>query len=244
MHPLLKPKIWLIILRSIAVTLRVCSITIIDIYFGKFTREKGDKRLRHWSAKLLKIVNLKYTVVGEATHIFKPHQRYIIVSNHQSYFDIPLIFSAFNDCSLRMWAKKELFHIPVLGKAMEIGEFIAIDRSKRGKAAHILEETKKKMDSGITIWIAPEGTCSKTGALLPLKKGGFLLAIQMGAILLPVGIQNSKATLPAKSINFSTHQHADIHIGEMIDCSQYQVNDLAKLTRDVEESLLALLIPK
>ncbi|MBT7408935.1 MAG: 1-acyl-sn-glycerol-3-phosphate acyltransferase [Methylococcales bacterium] len=227
-----------VIARSISITLRVCIRAIFGIYFGKFDRDVGDRILRLWSKKLLDIIQLKFTVHGNTDTPFKPHEKYIIVSNHQSYYDIPLTFCAFHQ-SIRMWAKMELFKVPILGKAMRIGEFIPIDRN-RNKTNQILEETKKKMESGIIIWIAPEGTCSKDGKLLPFKKGGFLLALQMGAKILPVGITGSRFALPAKTINFTKQQHADIRIGEIIDSADYDLQSIEKLRDDVQNAVSKL----
>ena len=77
------------------------------------------------------------------------------------------------------------------------------------------------MKSGIIIWVAPEGTRSKTGKLAKFKKGSFITAIQAQAVIIPIGIRGASDIIPAKTLHINLEQKAEIHIGEPIDASHY-----------------------
>jgi 1-acyl-sn-glycerol-3-phosphate acyltransferase len=121
------------------------------------------------------------------------------MSNHQSHYDVAVIYYVLGS-RIRMVAKRELFSIPVIGRAMEVAGFISVDRGNTRSAIASLEGARASLSEGIPIWIAPEGTRSVTGELLPFKKGGFVLALETGAPVLPVSIQGTRAALPAKGL--------------------------------------------
>ena len=147
---------------------------------------------------------------------FIPGRAYMIMSNHSSLYDIPLIFESLPG-SVRMLAKKELYKIPLFGFALETNDFVSIDRHNRHQAHKDLQQARKKMEEGIILWAAPEGTRSLTGALQPFKKGIFHLAMETEAIIIPVGIRGIHEVLPAKTLHFTPHQTVSVHIGAPID---------------------------
>ena len=161
------------------------------------------------------------------------------MSNHSSLYDIPLMFVTLPG-SIRMLTKKELFRIPVWGKGMKDGEFISIDRDNRRQAFRDLEEAKKKLESGVTLWVAPEGTRSRTGKIGPFKKGGFMLAMKTGATIVPVGIRGSFEVLPAKTSCFELGRKAEIHIGTPIETRNLSKRDMDRLITEVESRIRLL----
>lgn len=229
----------MIVLKSLAITLWISIETIYRVYSGTETREKCDRRLRWWSAKLLKFLKLSYITVNPSRVGFSPGKPYIIMSNHSSLCDIPLIFVTMPG-SIRMLTKSELFDVPIWGRGMREGEFISVDRDNRRQAIKDLQAAQKKMESGIIVWVAPEGTRSQTGELGPFKKGGFMLAMKTGATIVPVGIRGAFHVLPAKTLDFQLGSHAEVHIGNPIDASKFTAKTRDKLMQDVEQQLRQL----
>ncbi len=220
-------------------------ITVINVYRarrGYYRREQCDELLRWWSRKLLKFSNLSYEVINPHGVKFEPNRAHMIMTNHSSMYDIPFTFVAMPG-SIRMLAKKELFSVPLWGTGMKEGEFISIDRHNRRQAFKDLEEARKKMESGIILWVAPEGTRSRTGKLKPFKKGGFMLALQTRAIIIPVGIRGAFEVLPPGTLNFNLGRHLEFHIGKPIDASQFsrkQIDELMRLVREQIQELAAV----
>jgi 1-acyl-sn-glycerol-3-phosphate acyltransferase len=123
-------------------------------------------------------------------------QAVVLMSDHQSHLDIPILFVSFGG-RLRMVAKRELFRIPLFGPAMRRAGIVEVDRSgDRDRARAAMSNAAEAMAAGTSIWIAPEGTRSADGRLGTFKKGGFLLAKQARAPILPVAIDGSRHILP------------------------------------------------
>lgn len=199
-----------------------------------------DQTIHDWANHLLSQVKVDCKIVNPHGVEPKPGQATIIMCNHTSLYDIPISFKAFPNHSIRMLAKKELSRIPIMGKGMAAAEFPFIDRKNRHQAIKDLAYAKQLMESGIVIWIAPEGTRSKTGRLAPFKKGSFITAIEAKATIIPIGIRGAYEILPAKSTQLNLNQTAEIHIGQAIDAAQYTVADKELLVERVYQTIKEL----
>lgn len=236
-----RPRAYWIMLRSLLATLMLSLYIIIVVKLRMYKRENADKHFQRWAKKIFKFVRARYRVVNDADFQFESDKPYIIMSNHASHYDIPLIVTSFAGRSIRMMTKKELIAVPIWGKAMQLAEFVSIDRENRHQAMKDLKNALAKMHSGIALWVAPEGTRSKTGNIQPFKKGGFRLALDMGAMIIPVGIRNSRNILPPKTLtSFSLNQEVEVHVGQPIDSSQYSRSSSKTLMKDVEKEIRKL----
>lgn len=229
-------KIW-ISFRIVLTTLKTSLWLLILAIFNKCSRTKVDAHVRGWAHKLLRIVRAEYKVFNPHNVIFSPKQCYIVMSNHRSHFDIPLIFAAFPHGSIRMIAKKELFKVPVFGRAMKQSEFFSIDRENAKQAQQDLKLARTKMLGGLVPWVAPEGTRSLDGKLQKFKKGGFLLALETQATIVPVVICGSEKILPAKKLDFGIGEKVTIHIAEPVDTSLYTIKDIRQLMALVNDRI-------
>jgi 1-acyl-sn-glycerol-3-phosphate acyltransferase len=191
-----KRSLWLTT-RVAYETLAISAPTVIDAALGRLNKEASDARLTAWSKKVVAAARMSVTVKG--LEHYDASRTYVIMSNHQSHYDVPVLYSVFGG-AVRMIAKIELFKIPVFGKAMRHAGFIAIDRSNRESAIANLAAAKKALAEGTSIWIAPEGTRSPTGEIGTFKKGGFNVAFDVGAEILPVTIQGTRNVLPAQGV--------------------------------------------
>ncbi len=213
--------IWLM---CILYTLKI-SINIIFysyIYKQKKLRYQGDRILKKWAKSLLKIVKAKYTIHDKAKLLnLDKNRNYIIMSNHSSIYDIPLALLTVKG-SVRMLTKSTLFKIPIWGKALSLSEFLPIDRLNSRNIIKQLNYAKQKMQSGIILWIAPEGTRSKKNT--SIKKGGFLLAKKTEAIIITLRIENAHKVHKAKSFLFNTKQKIDVYVKNFIDSNDYKGN--------------------
>lgn len=203
-------------------------------------RQKIDSLLRRWSWALLRLP-------GMVVNVHNPHEvdlldgrRYMLMCNHSSLYDIPLSFAALPG-SIRMLTKKELFRIPLFGAGMRAGEFVSIDRTNPTTAMADLENARNKMESGIVLWVSPEGTRSKDGRLQPFKKGAIRLAIDIDAMIVPLGIDGINSVLPANTTDLYINAKVDVRVGEPIDAGHYNRTDYKKLMADLENSLRILI---
>src|SRR5690606_15630305 len=155
-------------------TLKISFPTIWDAVLERTNYRRCDQRLDSWSRRLVEQAGIVIETVGRDN--LTPAQTYVVMSNHQSHYDIPVIFQALA-IPIRMVAKTELFKIPVFGQAMLDSGFIEVDRANRRRALESLKLAGRRIrEDNLSIWIAPEGTRSLDGKLGEFKTGGFHLA--------------------------------------------------------------------
>ena len=180
-------------LRNVYETFAISFPTVIDAARNRVDIEECNRRLASWSEKVVRNLGIDLEVVGRENH--DRARTYVIMSNHQSHYDIPVLYYVLGG-NMRMVAKRELFRVPIFGAAMAAAGFISVDRSDRKRAIESLANAKTILAKDINVFIAPEGTRSKTGELGPFKKGGFNLAIEMGLPILPVSVDGTRHALP------------------------------------------------
>src|ERR1700690_1968073 len=225
-------------------TLAISVPTVVDAARGRLTKLVCDDRLESWSGRVVKHLGLDVEVVGR--EFLDPHATYLVMSNHQSHYDAPVLFNVLgppHGASLRMVAKIELFSFPFFGRAMREAGFIAIDRGSRQSAIASLKQARETMRSGVSVWIAPEGTRSPGGELLPFKKGGFHLALDVGQPILPVTVQGTRHILPRGASRSSRGAHVRITIHRPVDMGNYVRNakHIAQLSAEVRDVIASAL---
>jgi 1-acyl-sn-glycerol-3-phosphate acyltransferase len=221
-------------LMGIVDTGRISLPTVVEAIAGRLTAEVCDGRLDWWARKLLADADIDLVVRGRE-HA-EGSQPLIVMSNHQSLYDIPVLFCAIPG-RLRMVAKAELFEVPVWGQAMRAAGFIRIDRRDRAQAVASLRAGAAMLQEGTRIWIAPEGTRSWDGQLGPFKSGGFRMALETGAPILPVAIDGTRRVLPAKGFVVQQHQRVAVTLLPPIDPARYGMERRKELMRDVRDAI-------
>jgi len=114
-------------------------------------------------------------------------QSYVIMANHQSGYDIFLLYGWLG-VDFKWIMKKELRHAPGIGYASHKVGHIFLDRSSPRAAMKSIEEAKRKLVDGNSVVIFPEGTRSGSQHMRPFKKGSFKLALELGLPVLPITI--------------------------------------------------------
>ncbi len=205
-------------LRTVYETFNICWPTVLDGALGRVRKDVCDERLRSWSQKVVAHMRIELEVHGREN--LEPGRTYLVMSNHQSHYDIPVLFAVLGG-SIRMIAKQELFKIPVFGGAVREAGFISIDRSDRARSVESLAIARRALASGVHVWIAPEGTRSRTGKLLPFKKGGFNLALDAKLPILPITIDGTKDILPPNGMRSRPGVHVKVTIHPPIDAASH-----------------------
>ena len=127
-----------------------------------------------------------------------PDATYIFMCNHVSNLDPPILIPKLPRRT-SVLVKKELFQVPILGRAMLMGDLVPVDRRNREAAVNSMRDAEKVMARGLNMTVFPEGTRSPDGRLLPFKKGPFYLAMDSGVPIVPVTILGSELLMPKGS---------------------------------------------
>ena len=148
---------------------------------------------RLWGKILLSITGTKVKIQGLEN--INPQKSYILVSNHQSAFDIFALLGYLSH-QFRWIAKASLFRAPFLGWAMSRIGYIPIERDSPKKAYRSMLRAAEKVQQGVSVIIFPEGTRSPDGNLQPFKKGVFLIALKSQAPIVPIAIRGTAKIMP------------------------------------------------
>ena len=153
---------------------------------------------RFWSLQLLYMCGVKIQVTGlENVH---KNERYVFIANHQSYFDIPVLYAGLFP-NLSFIAKKELFMLPFFGWGMAAVGHIWIDRKNARKARKSITRAVTMLKRNhVSLVLFPEGTRSVTGNVGEFKRGSFTLALEAGVPVVPVTICGSRNVQPKFSL--------------------------------------------
>jgi 1-acyl-sn-glycerol-3-phosphate acyltransferase len=184
-------------LRNVYETLAISLPTVVDAAVGGVTKSRCDARLDAWSRAVVGHARIRLEVSGRE-HL-APDATYVVMSNHQSFYDVPVLFRVFGP-NIRMIAKSELFRIPVFGGAMSAAGFISVNRNGGKAAVRSLGDARDLLGRRTHVWIAPEGARSKNGELLPFKPGAFRLATDAGLPIAPVTLSGTREVLPPRSL--------------------------------------------
>jgi 1-acyl-sn-glycerol-3-phosphate acyltransferase len=198
--------------------------------------------LGHLGVKIgLVLSGISYEVAGRRN---VPGRAVVFCSNHQSNIDPPLLFTALHRRTHILY-KHEIDQIPVLARAFRMGGFIPIDRRNKEASMRSIAAGSASLRAGNSFLIFPEGTRSKTDQMLPFKKGGFIMAINAGAPIVPVAIRGGKAAM-RKGSPIIKPVKVQISIGQPIETAGVSVaerNQLIERVRAEIERLLAEMTP-
>lgn len=147
---------------------------------------------RAWSWLILKTTGVNVTVEG--LERLTPGTTYIFVSNHQSHYDTPVIFSSL-PYQLRIIAKESLARFPVLGWHLKRGGHLFVDRRNPDREG-ILRRWRALVSEGLSLIIYAEGTRSPDGRVARFKAGSFLLAIEAGLPVVPLAVIGTRTVMP------------------------------------------------
>jgi 1-acyl-sn-glycerol-3-phosphate acyltransferase len=147
---------------------------------------------RAWSRWILTTTGVRVRVEG--LERISPGTTYVFVSNHQSIYDIPVIFASL-PLQLRIIAKQSLSKFPVLGWHLRRGGHLFVDRRHPDRAG-ILARWRALVTDGLSLIIFAEGTRSADGHVARFKAGSFLLAMQAGLPIVPLSVIGTRQVMP------------------------------------------------
>jgi 1-acyl-sn-glycerol-3-phosphate acyltransferase len=229
-------------LRAVLVWLGISLATLlfgIPAILAAFVPPRGDWFLRFargWARTIL-------AFSGVSVRVLRPERLrgpapVVLVANHESLADI-LVLLAHVPLQVRFLAKRSVFSIPVLGWSIRAAGFVPVDRGDRTRSASTLEAALARLESGRSVVIFPEETRTRTGEMLPFKKGAAVLALRSGRPLLPVAISGTRQVLSRESL-LPSPGRVVLAVGEPIESAGLETKDRAPLTAAVRAAVSSL----
>lgn len=190
-----------------------------------------------WSVILLKLSGVTYQVKG-LTNLDKSNH-YFFASNHESAYDIPLIFSSLPSYTVTL-SKIELRKIPFLGWAMLASRHIFVNRLNKQRAAKSLLKMRYSLQKRPrSLLIFPEGTRSLDGEINTFKKGGLSLAIQLNMAVVPLAVCGTREIVLKRGLKV-TPGLVELKIGKPIDPEEWLDKDPVDFANYVRQNVIKM----
>ena len=200
-------------------------------------------RIGHLGGRLGLLTSGITSTVEGASNIQR-HRAAVYAVNHASNVEPPIVFDVLHELfpKLRILYKAELHKLPVLGRAFDLAGFVPLERANREQSLPAIDGAAEALRDGNSFLIFPEGTRSRTGNLLPFKKGGFILAIKGQAPVVPVAITGARDAM-RKGSPIIHPVRVRVRIGEPVETTGMTLDDrdtLATLVHHRVQELLNL----
>ena len=200
---------------------------------GRFFGWIGQK----WAKTLLRIGAINYSVHGLEN--LNKDSNYVFASNHESALDILLVFAGL-PYHIVFISKIELKRIPLFGLAMIAGGHFFVDRSNHKKSMESLDKAKDSMKkTPRSIILYPEGTRSIDGSIQSFKKGGLVMAMNMGVPVVPIAMCGTSEAMPRNGLKLSKYP-LELRIGNPIETSQIEYEERNEFVDEVRNSVIKL----
>lgn len=186
------------------------------------------------------ILGIRAVVAGRE-HI-QLHRPALYTVNHASNVEPPVLFAVLRDLTprLKVVYKAVLRKLPILGRGFDVVGFVPIERENRERATQAIDKAAGSVQSGNSLLMFPEGTRSRTGQLLPFKKGAFVLAIKAQAPVVPTAIYGAaRAMRPGSPLIWPTTVR--VHFGPPVETTGLLLTDRDVLTERVRAEVARLL---
>ena len=191
-----------------------------------------DRLVRWWASVWLRAAGARVVVHG-LEHV-DPAAAYVVVSNHQSSLD-PLVHLRVLPLSLRALAMRELFQIPVLGRAMRTTGMIEVDRDCPD-FGQIDAAAARSLAAGHSLLVYPEGKISPDGTIGEFKDGAFIIAVANQMPVLPVAVHGSRRVWPPGRRAIHSGQ-VRVTVGRPLPASHQAGHDIARLCDQARDAI-------
>ena len=223
-------------LAAVFVTIPLATMVLLTALI-RSTSPLIDRIMRLWARLIIRAAGIDLHT--ENLGVIDPDQRYVLVANHNSYFDIPCVFAAVPQ-PIRFMAKASLFKIPIFGWALTRAGFIPIDRKNRRTAVKSFDLAADRIRKGNTIVIFPEEGRSRERAMRPFQRGAFLLALKAERPIVPLAIDGTYDVYNPKS-RYVRPGRVTVKAGTLIPTEGLTLRDKERLLTESRAQIQTML---
>ncbi len=205
-----------------------------------FDRDPVRYRTGRWFRRLGKTMtdvnpSVQLQISGE--QIDNPRRPYVVVSNHQSLADIPIISNL--PWEMKWIAKDTLFRVPFVGWMMTLAGDISVDRASKRAGAQALLAARRYLEQKCSVIFFPEGTRSPDGRVAAFADGAFHMAVNLQIPVLPLAVEGAYKCLPKKSWRFGKTQKIFLKVLPPLETTGMTKDDVPALRERVRRTIVA-----
>lgn len=189
------------------------------------------RKLGKWISK----VNPNWHVHAEGWEEVDPRHPYVMVSNHLSNADIPVISNL--PWEMKWVAKRELFRLPALGTMMHWAGDISVDRGSSRAQMSAFKRMVETLNGNVSVIFFPEGTRSIDGRMRTFNRGAFDLAIRQKVPVLPMVISGTEGCLPKNSWIFEPDVHVTLRVLDPVPTDGFERDQVEELMQQVRDRM-------
>jgi 1-acyl-sn-glycerol-3-phosphate acyltransferase len=224
---------WLVVIPVLGLSTFICGMSVVALVWFAQAKTLGKVFGQGWARINSWITPMLVSVHGR--HHVDPEQSYVIVCNHQSQYDIFVLYGWLK-IDFKWVMKQELRNVPVIGVACDKLGHIYVDRSNPETALASIGAAKTRVTDGTSVLFFAEGTRSRDGRLRQFKKGAFHFALDLQLPLLPITINGTRQILPSDTLDLFPGR-ATMTIHAPIGIDGYQREDIKELAALVRERI-------
>jgi 1-acyl-sn-glycerol-3-phosphate acyltransferase len=220
------------------VVLSTIVMGLLSLFVSLFDRtgRTQHKMAQIWSRLLLAVGFVE--VETEGVEKLQPNSSYVLVANHSSYYDTPVVLANI-PLQFRFLAKKGLFDIPLLGTHLKRAGHFPVTRDDPRSAVRLMGEVARQLgERRLSVLLFPEGGRSEN-ALREFKEGAAHLAIRAGVPVVPVGIIGTRHVLRMHTFHVLPGK-VRLRVGDPIETAGMGPRDRAALTQTLTEKVAEL----
>jgi len=186
--------------------------------------------------KALTVVNPSWQLHVSGEKVSNPRRPYVVVCNHQSLADIPLISNL--PWEMKWMGKAELFKLPIIGWMMRLSGDIAVDRGSARSGVVAFAKARQYLDQHCSVMMFPEGTRTMDGRVRQFNDGAFHLAIRAKVAILPLVIEGSRNCIPKHSWKFGEPSDIFLKVLPPVETSTLTVKDVPAVRDNVRKAIM------
>lgn len=226
--------IWTAVIVMTLLWLPVMAVVrLLDRDPARYTTGRAFRRLGAGTTR----VNPLWRVQIEGDLPEDPRRPYVVVANHQSLVDIPVLCRL--PWEMKWVAKAELFRVPVVGWMLKLAHDIPVKRLDRGSRARALRRAVAMLEQRCSVMFFPEGTRSPDGRVQRFTMGAFRLAIDAGVPVLPIAIDGTQRTAPKHGWQFRGRLVARVGVLEPVETEALHPDDAPALAEQIRQQIIA-----
>jgi len=230
-------------IKSLVIWVSIALLIIVWLPVMALVRLLDRDEARYYTGRCFRVlgkaisrINPRWRISYSVPPDLNDRTPYVIISNHLSNADIPLISNI--PWEMKWTAKRELFKVPFIGWMMRMAGDISVDRKAASRRASTLSQAEYYLKRKCSVIFFPEGTRSRNGKLGKFTSGAFELAVASGAAIVPIVVDGTQDALPRTSWVFSKDSDIRLKVLPPIPTNDMGKEQVPQLIEEVRSRIL------